>query len=116
RGEADLLIIPKEYCSTEHPAEVLLEETFCCVLWEHSPLAKGELTKERYMGAGHIVVQVGEGQTALEAWFMQRLGVVRRVEASTYSFLSPAHLLVGTNRIATMHRRLAEAAARDLPL
>ncbi|WP_186145275.1 LysR family transcriptional regulator [Burkholderia gladioli] len=116
RGEADLLIIPKGYCSTEHPAELLLEETYCCVVWDQSPLAKGKMTAERYMAAGHVVVQVGDGQTALEDWFMQRLGVVRRVEASTYSFVSPAHLLAGTNRIATMHRRLAEEAARSLPI
>lgn len=116
RGEADILIIPKEYCSTEHPAEVLLEETFCCVVWDRSPLAQGEMTSERYMAAGHVVVQVGDGQTALEDWFMQRLGIVRRVEASTYSFLSPAYLLAGTDRIATMHRRLAEAASRSLPI
>lgn len=116
RGEADLLIIPKEYCSTEHPAEVLLEETYCCVVWNHSPLSQGEMTNERYMAAGHVIVQVGDAQTTLEDWFMQRLGVVRRVEASTYSFVSPAHLLVGTNRIATMHRRLAEEAARSLPI
>jgi DNA-binding transcriptional LysR family regulator len=116
RGEADLLIIPKEYCSSEHPTEVVLEETFCCVVWDQSPLAQGEMTNERYMAAGHVVVQVGEGQTAIEDWFMQRLGIVKRVEASTYSFLSPAHLLPGTNRIATMHRRLAEAASRSLPI
>ena len=116
RGEADLLIIPKEYCSTEHPAEVVLQETFCCVVWKESPLAQGEMTYERYMAAGHVVVQVGDGQSAIEDWFMQRLGIVKRVEASTYGFLSPAHLLAGTNRIATMHRRLAEAAARSLPI
>jgi DNA-binding transcriptional LysR family regulator len=116
RGEADLLIIPKEYCSADHPAEVLLEETFCCVLWDQSPLAQGEMTRERYMAAGHVVVQVGDGQTALEDWFMQRLGIVRRVEASTYSFVSPAYLLAGTDRIATMHRRLAIEASRSLPI
>jgi DNA-binding transcriptional LysR family regulator len=116
RGEADLLIIPKEYCSTDHPAEVLLEETFCCVMWDRSPLAQGEMTTERYMAAGHVVVQVGDGQTSIEDWFMQRLGIVRRVEASTYSFVSPAYLLAGTDRIATMHRRLAEQASRSLPV
>jgi DNA-binding transcriptional LysR family regulator len=116
RGDADLLIIPKEYGSTEHPSELLLEETFCCVVWNESPLAKGELTNERYMAAGHLVVRVGDGQTALEDWFMQRLGIVRRVEASTYSFVSPPHLLVGTDRIATLHRRLAEQASRSLPV
>ncbi|PMS16850.1 nodulation protein NfeD [Trinickia dabaoshanensis] len=116
RGEADLLIIPKEFCSTEHPADLLLEETYCCVVWDRSPLARGEMTHERYMAAGHVVVQVGDGQAVLSDWFIERLGVVRRVEASTYSFVSPPYLLVGTDRIATMHRRLAEEASRSLPI
>jgi LysR family transcriptional regulator, nod-box dependent transcriptional activator len=110
RGEADLLIIPKEYCSSEHPAEVLFEETFCCVMWDQSALASGVMTAERYMAAGHIVVQPGDVHSALEDWFMHRLGIVRRVEATTYSFVSPARLLIGTNRIATLHRRLARQA------
>ena len=116
RGEADLLIIPKEYCSTEHPTEVLLEETYCCVMWDQSPLAEGPMTNERYLAAGHVAVQVDEGQTAIADWFIQRLGIARRVEATTYSFMSSAYLLAGTDRIATMHRRLAEEASRSLPV
>ncbi|SDI36197.1 DNA-binding transcriptional regulator, LysR family [Paraburkholderia phenazinium] len=115
RGDADLLIIPKDFCSTEHPSEMLLEESFCCVLWEQSKLAHGDMTAERYIAAGHVVVHPGDG-IALEDSFMQRLGIIRRVEASTFSFLSPAQLVVGTHRIATMHVRLARQAARALPI
>jgi LysR family transcriptional regulator, nod-box dependent transcriptional activator len=116
RGEADLLIIPKQYCSVEHPAELLLTETFCCVLWDRSPLAKGEMTAERYLAAGHIIVQPGEVHSALEDGFMHKHGIERKVEVTTYSFLSSAQLLPGTNRIATMHRRLTREAARSLPV
>lgn len=116
RGEVDLLIIPKDYCSAEHPAEIVFEETFCCVLWDQSPLATGELTAERYMRAGHIVVQPGDEHSALEQWFMHKLGIVRRVETTTFSFVAPAHLLIGTDRIATMHQRLAALAIRSLPI
>ncbi|AXL51449.1 nodulation protein NfeD [Paraburkholderia caffeinilytica] len=115
RGEADLLIIPKDFCSTEHPSEMLFEESFCCVLWNQSSLVGDDMTAERYMAAGHVVVHPGDG-IALEDSFMQRLGMARRVEASTFSFLSPAHLVVGTHRIATMHFRLAKLAARSLPV
>jgi LysR family nod box-dependent transcriptional activator len=115
RGEADLLIIPRDFCSTEHPSEMLFEESFCCVLWNESNLASGDMTAERYMASGHVVVHPGDG-IALEATFVQRLGIIRRVEASTFSFLSPAHLVVGTHRIATMHTRLARQAARSLPI
>jgi len=116
RGEADLLIIPKEYGSVDHPAETLLTETFCCVVWNRSPLAKGEMTAERYLAAGHIVVQPGELHSALEDGFMHKLGIERKVEVTTYSFVAPAQLLPGTNRIATMHRRLARQVARSLPV
>jgi LysR family transcriptional regulator, nod-box dependent transcriptional activator len=116
RGEADLLIIPKEYCSTEHPAEVLLTEAFCAALWDQNPLAKEPMTADRYLAAGHIIVQPGEVHSALEDGFMHRLGIARRMEVTTYNFMSAAQLLVGTNRIATMHRRLARQAQRGLPI
>lgn len=38
------------------------------------------------------------------------------MDVSTYSFSSLAQLVVGTNRIATVHRRLAKAAQRGLPI
>lgn len=101
RGEADLLIIPKDFCSMEHPSEIMFEESFCCVLWNESDLASGDITAERYMAAGHVVVHPG-ACIALEDSFMQRLGIIRRIEASTFSCLSPAHLVVGTHRIATI--------------
>ena len=116
RGEADLLIIPTNYCSPEHPVDIVLEETFCCVLWAQSALTIGPMTVERYMSAGHVVVRPTDGEPATENWFMRPLALDQRIEAFTYGFASPAHLIVGTDRIATMHRRLAEAAIRSLPV
>lgn len=116
RADADMLIIPKEYCSPAHPAEVLLEEDFCCVLWKDGPLARGSLTREAYLGAGHIVVLPGQGQPAVEDRFIKRLGVSRRVEVTTFSFAASAAMVVGTQRIATMHRRLARQAQRCEPI
>ncbi|UBM09362.1 LysR family transcriptional regulator [Cupriavidus metallidurans] len=112
RADADLLIIPKDYCSPEHPAEFLFEEDFCCVIWAESSLATGDLTRERYLEAGHVVVVPGQGQPAIEDWIIQRLGVSRNVGVTTFNFAAPAQLVVGTDRIATMHRRLAVQAAR----
>ncbi|SDR54763.1 transcriptional regulator, LysR family [Paraburkholderia fungorum] len=116
RADADMLIIPKEYCSSAHPAEVLLEEDFCCVLWKEAPLAGGLLTREDYLGAGHIVVLPAQGQPAVEDGFIKQLGVTRRVDVTTFSFASPAQMVVGTHRIATMHRRLARQAQRCEPI
>lgn len=117
RAEVDLLVMPRDYCTPEHPTEELFKETFQCVLWKESRLAQGELSFERYAGAGHVVMQPPAGNApSLEAWFVQRYGLSRRVEVTSYSFASTPALVVGTERIATVHSRLAMQAAQQLPI
>lgn len=116
RAEADLLIVPREYCSPDHPSEELLQEDFCCVVWKKAPLAKVPLTRKRYLDAGHVLVLPGQGQPALEEWFIQRLGISRRVEVTSFSFVTAPRLIVGTHRLATVHRRLARHAQRSEPI
>ncbi|HSV44496.1 MAG TPA: LysR family transcriptional regulator [Ramlibacter sp.] len=117
RGEVDLLIMPRDYCAPDHPTEVLFTEEFVCVLWQGSALAQGELTFERYAAAGHVVMQPhGTSQPSFEGWFVQRYGLARRVEVTSYNFVSPPQLVVGTERIATVHARLAHQLSRALPV
>lgn len=118
RGEADLLIIPRGFLSPDHPQQVLYEEGFVCVVWSGSTLASQELTFERYLQAGHVVMQPPgtEREASFEAWFMKRYGVTRRVAVTTYSFASMPGLVVGTELIATVHERLARQQLRSLPL
>ncbi|QDD91866.1 LysR family transcriptional regulator [Pseudomonas oryzihabitans] len=116
RGETDVLIVPQEYCSTEHPSEILFQDSYCAVVWKESELARGVLTAQRYLAAGHVVIQPRDGKPALDDWFVQRLGLVRRVEMSTFMFSSAAHLVVGTERIATTHRHLASQVALEHPV
>ncbi|MBL0420185.1 LysR family transcriptional regulator [Ramlibacter sp. AW1] len=117
RGEVDLLVLPGDYCSGEHPTQALFDERFCCVVWSGSRLAQGQLTLERYLDAGHVVMQPANvGQPAFEESFTRRHGVARRVDVRSYSFAVTPALVVGTDRIATVHTRLARLAARTLPL
>jgi DNA-binding transcriptional LysR family regulator len=51
-----------------------------------------------------------------EAGSMQKMGLERRVEVSTFSFVAAPSLVVGTERIATVHARLARMAERYLPV
>jgi len=117
RAEADLLIIPLGYVSPDHPNEVLYEEDFVCVTWRHSALSRGELTFERYLAAGHAVMQppMATGDS-FEAWFVKRYGVSRRVAITTYGFATLPALITGTDYIATVHARLARLLATAWPL
>ena len=117
RGEADLLIIPRTYCSPEHPLDVLFEETFTCLVWSGSELARQGLDLEAYARAGHVVMQpAGADRPAFGNGFLQSCGLERRVEVSTYSFLAEPALVVGTERVATVHSRLARWLGGLLPV
>ena len=117
RGEADLLIIPTGFMSPDHPHELLYHEDFVCLVWQGSAVAQGELTFDRYVNAGHVVMLPAGGQAdAFEGWFLKRYGVTRRVAVSTYSFVTLAAMVTGTEYIATVHAHLAHRLARAFPL
>ena len=117
RGEVDLLVMPVDYCSPQHPVENLFIENFSCVAWDRGRYAQAPLTFEQYAAAGHVSVQPSTTQpTSFEGWVVQRYGLTRRDEVTTYSFASAAGLVVGTDRIATVHSRLARHGSRHLPI
>jgi LysR family transcriptional regulator, nod-box dependent transcriptional activator len=117
RGEADLLIIPRGFLSPDHPQETLYTEEFVCVVWRDSAMARGELSFERYMAAGHVVMQPpGGAGDSFETWFAKRYGIVRRVAVSSYGFATLPAMVVGTELIATVHSRLARLLQASFPI
>ncbi len=116
QGDVDLLIIPSEFCLQRHPSEPLLAESFCAIACAGGPHARRKLTRRHFAQAGHVVMMTPGGAPSLESIFFERLGVSRRIEVTTHSFTSVAALVVGSDRIATLHRRLAEQARLSLPI
>jgi len=118
RGEADLLVLPRPLMAGDHPHEVLYEERFVCVAWAGSELARGgELTLERYLGAGHIIMRPHAVRAVtFEDAFVKRMGVARRVVATSYGFAPMPGLLMGTELVATLHERLARLMLSIWPL
>lgn len=116
QGAADLLIIPHEFCSKLHPSEVVLEEDYCVVVWNEGRYASSKLSRREFSKAAHVVMQPSEGGLSLETLYLARRGVERRIDVTTYSFSSMPGLVAGTNRIATLHRRLANDALRRWPI
>lgn len=117
RGEIDLLVIPSNYCSPEHPLEALFTEAFQCVVWQHARRWTGDtMSLDDYANAGHVVMLPAEGQPSFETWFMDRYGLSRHIEVTSFNFTSVPFLVVGTDRVATVHGRLARQAQRILPL
>lgn len=116
RGEADVLLIPRQYCSPNHPVQTMLDEHFVCGVWSGSRLAGHPLTAEDFLAAGHVVTRPHTSAQSIESVLLDRLGIQRRIEVTTFSFANLPHLLIGTERIATLHSRLALHSLVTMPL
>jgi LysR family nod box-dependent transcriptional activator len=116
-GEIDFLVTPREYISSDHPSLDLLDETYACVVWDQHPLAAGPVSFDQYVAMGHVVVRFGKSRVpSFDEWFFSRFGVSRRVDVVAQSFNAVPQLLIGTERVATMHRRLALHYQKLMPL
>ncbi|MDZ5433265.1 LysR family transcriptional regulator [Pseudomonas fluorescens] len=117
RGEVDFLIVPDHFSHKSHPTEPLFEDRFCCVAWNENTELQGKVTFEDYQKLGHVVTQIGDGRTTLfEDWFLEKHGDVRRIEIVCPYFSLLPSLVVGTNRIATVHYQLAHLYRTTFPI
>lgn len=112
QGHADVLAMPSTLCSPAHPTELLHRETFCCVVSSESRHAtRGTLTLSDYLAAKHVIMQPPGGRS-IDAREMEAAGIQRQVTATAYGFSMLPDLVVGSELIATVHRRLAVRAIR----
>lgn len=118
RGSVDLLLLPQQYLEDlPHPSAALFEDDHVCVVWSDHASIKDSLSLEQYMEQGHAVVRFGdERSVSFEEWFLPRYGQQRRIECSVDNFSTLPLLVIGTQRVATLHKRMAKHFARDLPL
>lgn len=117
RGFVDMLITIDYAISADHPSQILFEDDYVVVGWNGNPAMAGPMTREQYFELGHVTARFGRGRvSAFEDWFVRRQKRARRIEIVAPSFMSLPGLVIGSNRIATLHRRLANKLAEYLPL
>lgn len=117
RGFIDLLLTIDYAISADHPSQILFEDDYVVVGARGNPAMEKAMTRELYFSLGHVTARFGKARVpAFEDWFVRRQKQQRRVEVVAPTFLSLPGLVAGTNRIATMHRRMAEQVVRNMPL
>ncbi|PHR61866.1 MAG: transcriptional regulator [Robiginitomaculum sp.] len=117
RGIADLLICIDMLCSEDHPMELLVKDDFVVVGWEKNKHLQEPLTLEKFLELGHVVTRFGKARIpAAEEWFFKHRDIVRRVEVISPIFSLSPILTVGTDRVATVHRKMAEKMIQYLPI
>lgn len=109
RRQIDLLLTIDYSISVDHPSQVLFEDDYVVVGDAANPAMEGDMTREKYFALGHVTARFGKSRVpTFDDWFVRRQKAQRRIEVVAPTFLSQTALVLGTRRIATMHRRLAE--------
>ncbi len=117
RGQVDLLCTVDFAISADHPSQILFEDDYVVIGWNENPAMSKPMTKELYFELNHVSARLGKGHLpAFEDWFVRRQKQQRKIDFYAPSFLSIPGLVVGTNRIATVHRRHAARFADQLPV
>ncbi|MBW5435781.1 LysR family transcriptional regulator [Bradyrhizobium canariense] len=117
RGDVDILIIPSPYSSEEHPSHQLFTEEFVCIADRNNPLCQNDhITLQQFSDAQHVALKLSHGKLSFETMAMEEIAVQRNISTLSYNFSTLPYLVLGTNKIATIHRRLASTIAKKLPV
>ena len=117
RGQIDFLLTVDFAISADHPSEILFQDDHVVIGWDQNPAMHGPIDEDTFFSLGHVTSRFGKARIlAFDDWFTRRQSRERRMEVVAPSFLSIPGLLIGTNRIATLHRRLATRMAKSLPV
>lgn len=118
QGEADFLVIPSQYLAKDHPSAALFEEDYLCVTWEGNSRVKERLSFDDYLACGHVIATFEHTNplSTFDGWFMESFDVKRRVEVTAPTLSALPSMVIGTDRIATVHRRIALRAQATLPI
>ncbi len=109
RGEVDLALITPDNLVPGIHAVTLFEEQYVCVMRAGHPDAKGgALPLERFCALDHVLVSSSGGSfTGVTDSALARIGRARRVVTSVTSFLVLPEILLVSDLIAVVPRRLA---------
>jgi DNA-binding transcriptional LysR family regulator len=114
-GEVDFVINPESFAVATHSSCTLFEDTYHGVVDRSNDQVGEAVTLEQYLQMHHVMFQ-NNGRPFFETWFERLHGEVRVAQVIAPSFNLLPQLVVGTQRIATLHTRHAVQACETLPV
>ncbi|MEO1190942.1 MAG: LysR family transcriptional regulator [Pseudomonadota bacterium] len=115
--DVDLLVAPDVFISQKHPSRIYFDDDYVILTSRDSPWLKGRMTPERYFEAPQVIVQFEfRGNPAHDDRFLEQQGHRKRVSLAVSSHALVPYFLVGSDRIATIHRKQAEIFTQLFPL
>src|SRR5271169_4786224 len=104
-----MLIVPKQALSPDHPSAPLFSDNYVCIVWNESAAFGDVLSFDEYMNAHHVVSRFGRTRMpTYDSWLFHRFDTHRIIDVVAMNFTIVPYYVVGTDRIATVHSRIAE--------
>ena len=117
RGENEMLLIAEPADGSEPHREYIFSDEYVCVAWSENRKIEHSLSVEQYLSTPHVVAHFPFGRLSThDQRHLERLGYERNVAVTTPNFTLVPFFVIGTDRIATVHSRLAHQYAHYLPL
>ncbi|MFN7042914.1 MAG: LysR family transcriptional regulator [Acidovorax temperans] len=118
RGLIDAFVVPRTMSLSRHPVMDLFSDHYVLVACALNPAVGEQITLDQYLGMRHATrkTTIEAGGLTGEELRLIELGMRRDVALTVPTFELLAKVVVGTPLIAGMQRRLAEMAARSLPI
>jgi DNA-binding transcriptional LysR family regulator len=116
QGHVDFLILQKGEHTTAHPFEVVFTDEHVCAVWSGNRNVGKTISFDQYFDMPHISFSSGKKAEVFEDWILAETGRVRHIEVVVPYFNFLPQLLIGTNRIAMIPRRLVNYYAPFLPM
>jgi LysR family transcriptional regulator, nod-box dependent transcriptional activator len=117
RGGVDLLVIPRQFASKDHPTAPLYEEPFGVISCQQGAWAGQDISVDQYLEATHVFVEIGpERKVPVDrAIFEQAHGRLKSSVSVSSQTIVPWHV-VESDRLGTIPVGLARQFAAILPL
>ncbi|GAA0273423.1 LysR substrate-binding domain-containing protein [Alteraurantiacibacter aestuarii] len=116
KGEIDLMITVPQYLAPDHPSEILFEDVDSVVCWSEGRF-RDTIDEKGFLEADFAKAVFGEERrpATVDLYFRERnFDLKTAIEVPSFSALPGA--VIGTDRIALMHRRHAKFCQRRYPL
>lgn len=116
-GQIDAVLTMSGLALENHPTAALFQDEYVCVAWQGNTRVGEQLSMDEFLACDHAVRAMArdQGQTLEEAWLNAR-GHRRKVALRVPTFDSLPRMVVGTELVAPMQRRLAELSAELHPI
>lgn len=113
-GDVDFVIVPERFGVVKQASAVLFEDGYHAVVASDHPTLGEAMSLAEFQAARHVHME-NVGRPMFESWYEGTHGELPATDVMVNSFTLLPMLLPGTQRVATMHRRMARQVVERWP-